>query len=75
MLSTFIFCLLAMYYIVSANSPSCPMKMDVPGVPCRFFCQYENGSTDLILKENETPCQTHGRKPGECKAGECKQKQ
>uniref|UniRef100_A0A0K8RLY5 Putative salivary kunitz domain protein n=1 Tax=Ixodes ricinus TaxID=34613 RepID=A0A0K8RLY5_IXORI len=72
MRSCFVFCLLAMFYIVSANSPSCPMKMYVPGVPCRIFCQYEDGNTDLI-PENETPCKTEGRKPGTCKNGECKQ--
>uniref|UniRef100_A0A0K8R8I0 Putative salivary kunitz domain protein n=1 Tax=Ixodes ricinus TaxID=34613 RepID=A0A0K8R8I0_IXORI len=75
MISSFIFCLLAMCYIVSANSPVCPMKLDISGVPCRIFCLYNNGSTDLILEDNGTACKTHGRKPGKCKDGECIQKQ
>uniref|UniRef100_A0A0K8R8M4 Putative salivary kunitz domain protein n=1 Tax=Ixodes ricinus TaxID=34613 RepID=A0A0K8R8M4_IXORI len=71
MLSTFIFCLLAMYYIVSANPPPCPMEMGIPGVPCRMFCQYADGNTDLIEKANETPCKRPGGHPGKCKYGHC----
>uniref|UniRef100_V5GYM8 Putative secreted protein n=1 Tax=Ixodes ricinus TaxID=34613 RepID=V5GYM8_IXORI len=74
MRSSFIFCLLAMYYIASANAASCWMTMDIPSVPCLFLCQHDDGGTELLRKENGTLCQMPGGKNGECENGECRKK-
>uniref|UniRef100_A0A0K8R4F5 Putative salivary kunitz domain protein n=1 Tax=Ixodes ricinus TaxID=34613 RepID=A0A0K8R4F5_IXORI len=74
MCSSFIFCLLAMYYIATANATSCPMGMDIPGVPCRRLCQVSYEGYDLIAKDPGTQCTMPGGKPGECKNGECRKK-
>uniref|UniRef100_A0A0K8RKE2 Putative salivary kunitz domain protein n=1 Tax=Ixodes ricinus TaxID=34613 RepID=A0A0K8RKE2_IXORI len=70
MRSSFVFCLLAMCYIASANATSCWMKMAIPSVPCLLLCQHDNGGTELLLKENGTPCKMPGGRNGECENGE-----
>uniref|UniRef100_V5IFA8 Putative secreted protein n=1 Tax=Ixodes ricinus TaxID=34613 RepID=V5IFA8_IXORI len=69
MRSSFIFCLLAMYCITSANATPC---WDVP--PCHLFCPVSNGGYEFRTKASGTPCTTLGRKPGECKNGQCENK-
>uniref|UniRef100_A0A0K8RKE5 Putative salivary kunitz domain protein n=1 Tax=Ixodes ricinus TaxID=34613 RepID=A0A0K8RKE5_IXORI len=71
MRSSFIFCLLAMCYIASANQYYCS---DLSGDSCRMFCYDNNWDSVLRTKAPGTPCQTLGQKPGVCKNGECKKK-
>uniref|UniRef100_A0A0K8RKP8 Putative salivary kunitz domain protein n=1 Tax=Ixodes ricinus TaxID=34613 RepID=A0A0K8RKP8_IXORI len=68
MRSSFIFCLLAMCCIASANAFYC---WDFSVNSCRRFCYNNNGDSELRTKEPGTPCKTPGRKDGECKNGEC----
>uniref|UniRef100_A0A0K8RGX2 Putative salivary kunitz domain protein n=1 Tax=Ixodes ricinus TaxID=34613 RepID=A0A0K8RGX2_IXORI len=68
MRSSFIFCLLAMYYIASANARFC---WNLPGSPCRRFCYGYDGGDELTTRRPGTPCMTPGRKEGQCKNGEC----
>uniref|UniRef100_V5HDZ7 Putative secreted protein n=1 Tax=Ixodes ricinus TaxID=34613 RepID=V5HDZ7_IXORI len=72
MRSSFIFCLLAMYYIASASATSCLMEMDIPSAPCLKFCHDYIRGDKLIPKVNGTLCQMPGGKPGECENGECR---
>uniref|UniRef100_A0A0K8R6Q2 Putative salivary kunitz domain protein n=1 Tax=Ixodes ricinus TaxID=34613 RepID=A0A0K8R6Q2_IXORI len=74
MRSSFIFCLLAMYYIVSASAKSCSMEMTIPSVPCRSLCLLSNGGQELTKKGPETSCKMPGGKTGKCKDGECETK-
>uniref|UniRef100_A0A0K8RF67 Putative salivary kunitz domain protein n=1 Tax=Ixodes ricinus TaxID=34613 RepID=A0A0K8RF67_IXORI len=74
MRSRFIFCLLAMYYIASANANSCPIKMNIQSVPCRILCQDYEGFNELKPKENGANCTMPGGKPGKCRDGECETK-
>uniref|UniRef100_A0A0K8RF90 Putative salivary kunitz domain protein n=1 Tax=Ixodes ricinus TaxID=34613 RepID=A0A0K8RF90_IXORI len=67
MRSCFIFCLLAMCYIASANATSC---WDV--APCRRFCEISYGNYDLTTEAPGTPCTMPGVKDGKCAGGECK---
>uniref|UniRef100_V5HPE7 Putative secreted protein n=1 Tax=Ixodes ricinus TaxID=34613 RepID=V5HPE7_IXORI len=67
MRSSFIFCLLAMFYIASANTRSCS---DLPGSPCRRFCYGYYEGDELTTKPPGTPCTTLGRKPGKCEDGQ-----
>uniref|UniRef100_V5H1M3 Putative 8 2 8.0 kDa secreted protein n=1 Tax=Ixodes ricinus TaxID=34613 RepID=V5H1M3_IXORI len=66
MRSSFVFCLLAMCYIASANATSCWMKMAIPSVPCLLLCQHDNGGTELLLKENGTPVQAYADFEPQC---------
>uniref|UniRef100_V5GVY4 Putative secreted protein n=1 Tax=Ixodes ricinus TaxID=34613 RepID=V5GVY4_IXORI len=72
MRSSFIFCLLTMGYIASANAISC---WGIPSAPCRLLCQDDNGWDDLTTKNPGTPCRMPGVKEGTCDGGECKKKQ
>uniref|UniRef100_A0A0K8RGY3 Putative salivary kunitz domain protein n=1 Tax=Ixodes ricinus TaxID=34613 RepID=A0A0K8RGY3_IXORI len=72
MRSSFIFCLLAMYYIASANATSCWMEMNIQNVPCHYLCQRYDGFNELIPKKNGDPCMAPGIKTGTCQDGECK---
>nr|AAY66535.1 putative salivary secreted protein [Ixodes scapularis] len=71
MRSSFIFCLLAMCYIASANEYYCS---DMPGNSCRKFCYNYYGDSELRTTDPGTACQTSGQKPGTCKNGECEKK-
>uniref|UniRef100_V5ICR6 Putative secreted protein n=1 Tax=Ixodes ricinus TaxID=34613 RepID=V5ICR6_IXORI len=53
MRSSFIFCLLAMCYIASANPTSC---WDLPGFSCLSFCYGYNGGEKLTTRPPGTPC-------------------
>uniref|UniRef100_V5H677 Putative secreted protein n=1 Tax=Ixodes ricinus TaxID=34613 RepID=V5H677_IXORI len=68
MRSSFIFCLLGMYFIASANADSCS---GIAGVQCRIFCYYYNGSTELKQKNDGAPCKMPGGRDGKCENGEC----
>uniref|UniRef100_A0A0K8R6P5 Putative salivary kunitz domain protein n=1 Tax=Ixodes ricinus TaxID=34613 RepID=A0A0K8R6P5_IXORI len=70
MRSCFIFCLLAMFYIASANAYSCS---GITGVPCHIFCYSHDGNTEFKPMKNGTPCKTLWGKEGECRGGECTQ--
>uniref|UniRef100_V5H9B4 Putative secreted protein n=1 Tax=Ixodes ricinus TaxID=34613 RepID=V5H9B4_IXORI len=52
MRSSFIFCLLAMCYIASANPTFC---WSLPGSPCRSFCYGYNGGEKLTTKTARNP--------------------
>uniref|UniRef100_A0A0K8R757 Putative salivary kunitz domain protein n=1 Tax=Ixodes ricinus TaxID=34613 RepID=A0A0K8R757_IXORI len=65
---SFIFCLLAMYYTASANATYC---WNI--VPCPQLCETPDGGQDFTTNRPGTSCTTHGRKPGTCQNGECKQ--
>uniref|UniRef100_V5IFA9 Putative secreted protein n=1 Tax=Ixodes ricinus TaxID=34613 RepID=V5IFA9_IXORI len=67
MRSSFIFCLLAMYFIAYANANSCP---DMPGDSCRMFCYDHDGYAEIRTKNPGTACKTPGRKNGKCENGE-----
>uniref|UniRef100_A0A0K8R754 Putative salivary kunitz domain protein n=1 Tax=Ixodes ricinus TaxID=34613 RepID=A0A0K8R754_IXORI len=69
MRSSFIFCLLVMYYIASANATLC---WNI--VPCRNLCQDSNGGQDFTTEKPGTPCAVPGVKEGICKDGECKRR-
>uniref|UniRef100_V5HE00 Putative secreted protein n=1 Tax=Ixodes ricinus TaxID=34613 RepID=V5HE00_IXORI len=74
MRSSFIFCLLAMFYIASANTRFCS---DISGAPCRRFCYGYNGyneDDEYTTKPPGTLCTMPGGKPGKCKNGECRKK-
>uniref|UniRef100_V5GYN2 Putative secreted protein n=1 Tax=Ixodes ricinus TaxID=34613 RepID=V5GYN2_IXORI len=71
MRSSFIFCLLAMYYIASANATFC---WNISGVPCSIFCHDHYGGSELRLKDPGTPCKMPGGRDGKCENGECKKK-
>uniref|UniRef100_A0A0K8R6J8 Putative salivary kunitz domain protein n=1 Tax=Ixodes ricinus TaxID=34613 RepID=A0A0K8R6J8_IXORI len=53
MRSSFIFCLLAMYYIASANANPC---WDIPGVPCLRLCEDLHEGQKLTTKAPDTRC-------------------
>uniref|UniRef100_A0A090XEB6 Putative salivary secreted protein n=1 Tax=Ixodes ricinus TaxID=34613 RepID=A0A090XEB6_IXORI len=68
MRSSFIFCLLAMYYIASAYATNC---WDIWGVPCLNFCEDDQEGTKLTPKSNGTQCKKHGGHLGRCNNGQC----
>uniref|UniRef100_A0A0K8R6F2 Putative salivary kunitz domain protein n=1 Tax=Ixodes ricinus TaxID=34613 RepID=A0A0K8R6F2_IXORI len=69
MRSSFIFCLLAMYFIASANARSC---WNI--VPCRVLCPDSNWGQVFTTESPGTPCTMSGIKDGVCESGECKKK-
>uniref|UniRef100_A0A0K8RF57 Putative salivary kunitz domain protein n=1 Tax=Ixodes ricinus TaxID=34613 RepID=A0A0K8RF57_IXORI len=69
MRSSFIFCLLAMFYIASANTRFCS---EIPGSPCRNFCYGYNGEGEITTRPPGTLCTMSGVKDGTCDGGECK---
>uniref|UniRef100_A0A090XEB7 Putative salivary secreted protein n=1 Tax=Ixodes ricinus TaxID=34613 RepID=A0A090XEB7_IXORI len=78
MRSSFIFCLLAMFYIVFVTAyaePDCPnhgMKRTIPGVPCLYSCEDYSFAMTLHPKTNGTRCTGPGVRDGKCEDGECK---
>uniref|UniRef100_V5GXE4 Putative secreted protein n=1 Tax=Ixodes ricinus TaxID=34613 RepID=V5GXE4_IXORI len=66
--SSFIFCLLAMYYIASANANPC---WDIPGVPCLRLCEDLHEGQKLTTKAPDTRCTKPGGRPGKCNGGQC----